>query len=433
LAVNAGFMVGHSAIRRAVMGEAASERAASEDELASMMAVLRDALSAGGLGFSSSWAASHSDALGVPVPSRHALRAELLSLAAVVGESEGTSLEFIPPLAAPEDPFEPDAIKMMADMSAAAGRPLNWNLLRPTAANGGAVTAKLRAYEEAQARGGKVVALTLPFAPLLRLDFSSGFVFDTFAGWDEPMARPLVEKLRMLRDPAERRRLAEWASRPGPLRRFADWPAYTIAETFSRETKAAEGRLVADIAAEHGKAAFDALLDIVCADELKTKLMPHVEPRKAADWEANVAVWRSGRAVIGGSDAGAHVDMVAGFNYATELIREAVHDHAVLPLEEMVHLLTEVPAALYGLRDRGSLRPGAMADAVVFDEDTIGSATLRTAFDLPGGAGRLYADATGVHHVIVNGGLIVDSGKLTGEQPGTVIRSGHDTTGPAMT
>ena len=98
LAINTGFMVGHSAIRRVAMGTAATERAATGDELETMKRLLREGLAAGGLGFSSTWSSSHSDADGRPVPSRLAPAEELIELASVTGEFAGTSLEFLPPL-----------------------------------------------------------------------------------------------------------------------------------------------------------------------------------------------------------------------------------------------------------------------------------------------------------------------------------------------
>jgi N-acyl-D-aspartate/D-glutamate deacylase len=95
--------------------------------------------------------------------------------------------------------------------------------------------------------------------------------------------------------------------------------------------------------------------------------------------------------------------------------------------EQAVRQLTDIPARLYGLRDRGRLVPGAFADVVVFDPSTIGHTPVRTRDDLPGGASRLYAEATGVCHVLVNGTEIARDGEFTGTTPGTVLRSGRDT------
>jgi N-acyl-D-aspartate/D-glutamate deacylase len=101
-------------------------------------------------------------------------------------------------------------------------------------------------------------------------------------------------------------------------------------------------------------------------------------------------------------------------------------------LEEAVHLMTEVPARLYGLRDRGVLRPGSHADIVIFEEATIASGALETRFDLPAGAARLYAEPVGIDRVMVNGATIVQDGSMTPARPGHLLRSGVDTQTPAL-
>ena len=104
-----------------------------------------------------------------------------------------------------------------------------------------------------------------------------------------------------------------------------------------------------------------------------------------------------------------------------------MREYQVLTLEEAIHLLTDVPARLYGLRDRGRIAPGYAADLVMFDPDTVGYEPERMRYDLPGGAWRLHAEATGVHRVLVNGVTVVADGAPTGATPGTLLRSGRDT------
>jgi N-acyl-D-aspartate/D-glutamate deacylase len=113
-------------------------------------------------------------------------------------------------------------------------------------------------------------------------------------------------------------------------------------------------------------------------------------------------------------------------------LQEAVRERRLLPLEEAVHLLTEAPARLYGLRDRGVLREGAHADLLVIDPERVGSEPVRTRFDLPGGAGRLYAEPTGIDHVLVGGVEIAAEGEYTGARPGRVLRAGGDTATPTL-
>src|SRR5207302_10638104 len=113
--------------------------------------------------------------------------------------------------------------------------------------------------------------------------------------------------------------------------------------------------------------------------------------------------------------------------YSTALLADGVREQQVITLEEAVQQLTDVPARLYGLRGRGRLAEGWAADVVVFDPDRVGYQPERTRADLPGGAWRLYAEAEGVEHVVVNGVPIVEAGAFTGATPGTLLRSGRDT------
>jgi N-acyl-D-aspartate/D-glutamate deacylase len=429
LGINAGFMVGHSAIRRVVMGPDANHREATTDEVARMGRLLHDSLEAGGIGFSSSWARTHNDADGHMVPSRHAGRDELIELCRVVGKHEGTSLEFIPMVG----PFEPWAGELMADMSAAAGRQLNWNVLTVSAADAPQGRAKLGAGDLARDRGGKVVALTVPMNFTLRLNFSSGFVLDAMPGWEEPMALSRSKKLELLGDQAARAALDASAQQPGnPLRRVANWSTKVIFDVVADENRDYVGRTVGSIAQEQGRNPWDVLCDIVIADDLRTSFGTPAPRESEEDWKTRVESWRDPRVVIGASDAGAHLDLFATFNYPTVLLAEAVRERGLLPLEEAVHLLSDVPARLYGLEGRGRIEQGWHADLVVLDPETVKSDDIAMRFDVPGGAGRLYAGAQGVEHVLVNGRSVVSQGRLTNQRSGRLLRSGRDTATPEL-
>jgi N-acyl-D-aspartate/D-glutamate deacylase len=136
--------------------------------------------------------------------------------------------------------------------------------------------------------------------------------------------------------------------------------------------------------------------------------------------------WDHPLVMIGGSDAGAHLDRMCGAPYPTKFLGDCLRGRKLVALERCVQLMTQAPAQLFGLRDRGELREGFHADLVLFDPTTVDTGEVRLLDDLPGGSSRLYADAIGMQRVIVNGTTIVADGKETGALPGTVLRSGRD-------
>ena len=424
LAINAGYKVGHSALRRVVMGDEAVQREATEAEVAAMADLLRAGLAAGAMGFSSTWSRTHNDAEGRPVPSRHASRRELIDLCSVVADFDGTGLEFLPGVGGPVDE---ESRQLLTDMSlAAGGRQLNWNVMQVTAGNIDECFLKLEAGTHAAERGAKVVALTVPMVIAARLSLASGFVLDAIPGWEEVMFLPREDKKRILANPEQRRRLDSLAQGDHPLRRLANWGALTIFDTVDPANARFDGRTVAAIAAELGCEPFDALLDIALVDDLQTSFGRPDVPASRQDWEARVRIWRDGRAVIGASDAGAHLDLLATFNYPTRVLAEPVRDHGLLELEEAVHLMTAVQADLYGLVDRGRLHQGAHADVLLIDEASVASDPVTMRPDLPGGAARLYAGASGIDDVLVAGVPVVEAGAFTDARPGRVLRSGTD-------
>lgn len=430
LSVNAGFMVGHSAIRRHVMGERSVGHTATPEELAAMEALLADGLDAGGMGFSSSWATTHNDPNGQPVPSRHASEEEMVALSAVCRRFEGTSLEFIPAVGR----FRPEAIDLITRMSAAAQRTLNWNLIAPSTSpqQMAVMENNLGAYEYAQARGGRIIALTVPCAIESRLNFESGFVFDALNGWREPMALPNDQKMALLSDQEARRQLDELAQGPSPMRGIAKWHNLTVGDVFSDENKQYLGRTIGAIAEEQGRTTFDTLCDIVVADELRTGLMQPLRGNDDETWELRAKVWRDERTVLGGTDAGAHLDLLATFNATSAMLGNAVRERPLLSWEEAAHHLADVPAQLYGIKERGRLVEGYHADINVIDPTTVGAKPTYAKHDLPGGAWRLYGEADGFEHVFVNGAEIVRHGEFTPARPGTLLRSGRDTAGTAV-
>lgn len=419
---NAGFLVGHSALRRAVMGERSVGEPASPDDLQEMKDLLAESIEAGGLGFSSSWAKTHNDAEGDAVPSRHASEHELIELCSVLRDTEAVALEFIPTV----ERFDESVYQLLTDMSVAADRPLNWNVIFANARQADVIEEKLQASNYAARQGGRVIALTAPMPAESRLCFESGFLLDTLHGWAGPMALPNQEKTALLADPVRRAKLNEDAQQPSAFRGIARWERLTVGEVKKDELKHLEGRSIGDIAEELGQTPWDALCEIVVADELKTGLYPPAAGDNDESWALRQALWNDDRCLIGASDAGAHLDFLATFNYSTYLLA-AARDKKLMSLEAAVHKLTDVPARLYGLKHRGRIEQGWWADLVLFDPEKVAPEEIEVREDLPGGAWRLYGEAVGVRHVFINGKQAVADGQFTDARPGTLLRSGRDT------
>jgi N-acyl-D-aspartate/D-glutamate deacylase len=424
VAVNTAFLVGHSTLRRVVMGADSVSQLATEEQIAQMQQLLRESLAGGALGLSSGWDNVHLDADGNPVPSRVAAAEEFIALARVVGEHAGTTLGFFPHMGE----LPRDRMEVMADMSVAANRPLNWNLL-------GSMSPveiyeqQLVACDLAAERGGRVVALALPDFLRMRANTLLDALpeFRAITRLDEAQRRDAV------REPATRARLRAAVERAAAsdFAALAAWDLIEIAEARSSDTEPLAGLTIAEVAAARGSDPIDVLIDVVVPELLPlTVMLPTVVPSLGASdqgWRARASVWRDDRVILGGSDAGAHLDLMCHANYPTVVLGQSVRRRGLLPIEEAVHMMTDVPARLFGLRDRGRITEGWHADLVVFDPERVDSGPAIARWDLPGGGERLYAESVGVEHVFVGGHEIVTNSVLTGALPGTVLRAGKDT------
>jgi N-acyl-D-aspartate/D-glutamate deacylase len=424
LAINAGFLVGHSALRYAVMGEDAVGGLATPEQIAAMERQLDEAIRVGGLGFSSGRTPAHQDWEGEFVPSFHASDEEVLALCRIVRERPGTTLEFAPSLA----DFDATG-DLMIRMSLEANRPINWNVLIVNSAQPEEYQRQLALSDLAAERGARVVPLSVPHPMEFYIDLVSPFFFGGLPGFRDVMALPLEERKRALADPAQRASIkaAVAAALDGPVGPYVDFARMDIAKTYSAENQTLEGTKLGTVAKARGLDPVDALLDVALADDLRTLFVPVRVGEDDESWKLRGELLLDDRVVVGASDAGAHLDIGTAFAYSTNLLAEGVRERGIMTLEQAVQQLTQVPAGLYGFEDRGVLREGAVADLVVFDPDRVGRAPVETRNDLPGGASRLYAEAVGVEAVVVGGEEIVRGGSLTEARPGRVLRSGRDT------
>ncbi|MEU1512040.1 D-aminoacylase [Streptomyces sp. NPDC005811] len=427
IAVNAGFMVGHCALRRYVMGADAIGGQPGEEQLAAIVRLLHEAMEAGAWGFSTTQSSTHSDGDRQPVASRHAGPEELLALSRAVGEHEGTQIEAI--VAGCLDQFSDAEIDLLVEMSAVAGRPLNWNVLTIDSAVPERVPRQLVASERARKAGGRVVALTMPILTPMNMSLGTFCALNLIPGWGEVLGLPVPERIERLGDPDVRAELVRRAGseEAGVFRRLTDFGRYVIGDTYSAANEGLTGRVVADIARERGLDPFSCLVEICVADELRTVLWPMPTDNDPASWALRAEAWQHEDVLLGGSDAGAHLDRMCGAPYTTRFLGDCLRGRRLTTLEQAVKMLTDDPARLFGLRERGQVREGWHADLVLFDPDRIDAGKATLVHDLPGDSPRLDSRAVGVRAVWVNGVEAIRDDVVTGAVPGRVLRSGRDT------
>ena len=425
--LNVGFLVGHCALRRNVMGADSIGKEATREQLDTMVGLLHDSIAQGGIGFSTTLSFTHSDGDGQPVASRWASNEEVLALCSAVSAHKGTTLEYVTDGCLRG--FTDAEVELMAEMTLAGRRALNWNVLTIDSREPQRYHDQIAACEHARERGGTAIALTMPVLVEMNMSFLNYCALFMLPGWSDVMNLPVPERIAKLRDPAVRQWMNERARSPeaGVIARLSSWGRYMIGDTYSDANDGLKGQVVADIAEVSNRGTFDTLLDIVINDQLRTVLWPLPSDSDLKSWQMRAEAWDHPLVLIGGSDAGAHLDRMCGAPYPTSFLADTLRGRQLISLERCVQLMTQAPAQMFGLRDRGELRAGFHADLVLFDPESVDSAGVRLLDDLPGGTKRLYAEAEGVHRVVVNGTTVVADGTPTGARPGTVMRSGRDT------
>ena len=417
IGVNAAAYVGHSAVRRYVMGDDAQTRAATADEITAMADLVRQAMRDGATGFSTSQIELHQAHNGLPVPSNLATREEVVALCAVLAEFDHGSIEIIP-RSFPEGYDDEDRV-LLREMAEVSGKPIELNpvVWFPNLPDGW--TRSMEFIEEQNAAGLRMYPMYAAHRGGAYYALDTTFLFDDMPTFRETLLLPPSERGTALRDPAVRDRMrTELVGPPAPSFPL-QYDLTTVYAVHRPEHAHWVGRTVADLAAERGGDPLDAFLDLALEDDLATTFFvtPLMERGGRVVTEALVT---NPLAMAGSSDGGAHLASFVGADYTTRLLTEWVPDP--LSLEDAVRRLTAIPAAVHGLRDRGTVRVGAWADLLLVDLDALGVGPTRWVNDLPADAGRLVVDATGYRAVIVNGDVMLDDGVPTGALPGRIIR-----------
>ncbi|MCP5156701.1 MAG: amidohydrolase family protein, partial [Ectothiorhodospiraceae bacterium] len=411
---NVAAFVGHSSLRTYVMGEDAPRRAARAEEVAEMRRLVVEAMGAGAIGFATSTSPSHNGAGGEPMPSRLADEHEMRALVGALGEV-GRGIFMLTKGGETTIPF-------LESLAADTGRPVMIAALLHNATRPEAVFDDLEAIAAAQARGralwGQVSCCPLTLEFTLRAPYP----LEGIRSW-APAMRAEGEALRALyADPAFRAAVRRDLEEPIAVRLFnGEWHKLRVVEVAREANRHLEGKSLADIAREAGRDPLACMLDLALAEDLDTLFVAEL---LNSDEDAVARLIRHPASSVALSDAGAHLTFFCDAGFGLRLLGYWSRDRGVLPLEAAVHALTAAPADIFGIRDRGRLVPGAWADLMLFDPDTVDRGPNRRVHDLPSGAARLVNDARGLVGVWVNGVRVCADGRAVpgAGTPGQLLR-----------
>ncbi len=422
LGVNVASLVGHCALRQYVMGEEACERAATRDEIERMKKILRESVLAGAIGFSTNRNPVHMRSDGKPIASRLASDEEILGLAGVLGELNRGSIQIS--VGTPGVSIPSEKAVDLFDRLAAAGRPVIWQSISHR-------WDQPDLWRQLLEMAKKSLAAGFPSYPLCnarlfnnRFNLKNAQVFDDLPTWKQILFTPIDQRKEIFRDPEARRKLRyEAVEEKRPSRFSRRWDLVYMIKAATPKNIPLEKKSVAEIAKIQGKDVIDAFLDLSLEEELETLFQTS---SNNGDENAVAEIIKSPYTLVGQSDAGAHLIYDAGYGYATRLLGYWIRERNIMSLEEGVRKLTFMVASIFGLHDRGLIRPGLAADLVLFDPETVMDSEPEMVNDLPGGEKRLVQKAVGVKMTVVNGEVLTEDGKHTGALPGRVLgRSEH--------
>jgi N-acyl-D-amino-acid deacylase len=418
LGVNVGNLIGHTAVRYYVMGDDCQKRTATDDEIKQMQGLVRDGMKAGALGVSVSRNQGHFDPQGVHIPAIWADEKEIFALGDVLrdlgtgliqsGGGNGAEMK--------------DAL--MSRLSEATGRTVVYNNLGQTMRRPGQWQKQMAQIDATTAKGIRAFPMCTPNRITDYFTMRNTQTFRGMVVWHPICLSSPEDMLKAYADPEVRKQLHDEAVefKNGPaIGICSTWWDYMVLQTAVLEkNKQYENMTLGQIAGAQGKGIIDCFLDLAIEENLDTEWL-HGENN--VDDEAVAKILTYPNAIIGLSDGGAHVQFQSGFGFSTRLLSEWVREKKIMSLEQAVRRLTFESATTFGLYDRGLLRPGMVADIVIFDPDTVKPLPLEVLHDFPTGAKRIKEPAQGIHMTIVNGEILLEDGKHTGTLPGRVLRN----------
>ena len=414
LGINVASLIGHSAVRRYVMGEASQERHATDEEVTAMKAIVREGLAAGAVGISFERNLRHFDWNGRLAPTNLASEEEIFAVASVADEVGHGVIQF------------GGDRTISTKLAKASRRPVFYGNITQQAVAPDKWRKQLGEAESLMRQGHRAYQFVMPRPGDLRYTLKTAQHFDAMATWKNVMLLPHDLRTQAFRDPETRAKLhREAVETPMDTNRAGDftrrWDLQFVFKPALAKNQHLTSKSVAEIAREQNKDVLDAFLDLALEENLETEF----ERREVnSDQAAMTALLTSPYTVIGQSDGGAHVVFRTDYSYSTYLLSHWVREKEIMSLEDAIRKLTFVPASLFGFSDRGLVRSGLAADLMIFDPATISPLEPGEAHDLPGGAKRRKQLAQGIEWTVVNGQVLMEHGNHTGAYPGKVARSG---------
>ena len=412
-AINVGVLIGHTPTRIYVMGEAATEREATPEEVEQMRHIVAEALAAGALGFATSKSASHVGYKGRPVPSRVASYDEIKAL---VSTLKGGDKGMMQATAGKELWFDE-----YAELARDNGITITWTALLAGMISADAHIKQLERTAELMSAGCNIVPQVTPRPLCFEFQFREPFPFESLAVFKPVSAADAEGKKKLYADPEFRRAVKEkMASVRASFR--TSWEQSVISLCASHPQY--EERTVADVARELGVETIDLGFDLALATNLEARFRM---PVANADETVVEELLKNPNTVLGLSDAGAHASQLCDACLPTYLLGHWVRDKKALRFEEAIRMLTSRPAEVFGIRDRGLLQVGKPADVVIIDPATVNAGGLERVYDQPAGQDRLISKAAGIDAVIVNGRVLRRGGEDViggGTLPGKLLRRG---------
>jgi len=419
LGVNVGNLIGHTAVRYYVMDDDCQKRTATDDEIKAMQSLVRDGIQAGALGLSVSRNQGHYDPQGVHIPAIWADEKEIFALGDVLREL-GTG---IIQSGGGNNAEMKDGL--MSRLSEATGRTVVYNNLGQSMRRPDQWQKHMAQVDATTAKGIRAYPMCTPNRITDHFTMRNTQTFRGLPVWHPICLSSPDEMLKAYADPEIRRKLhaeaVEFKVDTLPAGICRTWWDYMVVQVaVLPKNKWMEGKTLGEIAKTQGKGIIDAFLDLTVEENLDTEWL-HGENN--VDEAAVAKILTYPNAIIGLSDGGAHVQFQSGFGFSTRLLSEWVREKQAMTLEHAVRRLTFESASTFGLYDRGLLRPGMVADIVIFDPDTVKPLPLEVVHDFPTGAKRIKEPAQGIHATFVAGEMLMQDGKHTGALPGRVLRN----------